>query len=176
MEVKRAHELLREHYKNKLSHFMLEANVYFKNKIKLERNLHELTIAKANRRISRMMLDLTLARKENEKLKNIFLDGREKLTKADQREERGEPTAKPETPTTTKDDKKAKKKKKNKMKTSKLATWSRIILPRNVRNGRSDISRKRVNDKKNLSTLSFHTFPNKKTLLFSTKSASIVSL
>jgi len=109
MEVKRAHELLREHYKNKLSHFMLEANVYFKNKIKLERNLHELTIAKANRRISRMMLDLTLARKENEKLKNIFLDGREKLTKADQREERGEPTAKPETPTTTKDDKKAKK-------------------------------------------------------------------
>ena len=69
MEVKRAHELLREHYKNKLSHFMLEANVYFKNKIKLERNLHELTIAKANRRISQMMLDLTLARKENEKLK-----------------------------------------------------------------------------------------------------------
>ena len=62
MEVKRAHELP-EHYKNKL-HFMLEANVYFKNKIKLERNLHELMIAKANRRISQMMLDLTLARKE----------------------------------------------------------------------------------------------------------------
>ena len=93
MEVKRAHELLREHYKNKLSHFMLEANVYFKNKIELERNLHELTIAKANRRISPMMLDLTLARKENEKLKNIFLDGREKLTRD------GE----------TKDDKKARK-------------------------------------------------------------------
>jgi hypothetical protein len=89
MEVKRAHELLREHYKNKLSHFMLEANVYFKNKIKLERNLHELTIAKANRRISQMMLDLTLARKENEKLKNIFSDGREKLTPRDG-EERGE--------------------------------------------------------------------------------------
>ena len=102
MEVKRAHELLREHYKNKLSHFMLEANVYFKNKIKLERNLHELTIAKANRRISQMMLDLTLARKENEKLKNIFSDGREKLTPRDG-EERGEPPAKPETPTTTKD-------------------------------------------------------------------------
>ena len=115
MEVKRAHELLREHYKNKLSHFMLEANVYFKNKIKLERNLHELTIAKANRRISQMMLDLTLARKENEKLKNIFSDGREKLTPRDG-EERGEPPAKPETPTTTKDgnddrgDKKARKK------------------------------------------------------------------
>jgi hypothetical protein len=89
MEVKRAHELLREHYKNKLSHFMLEANVYFKNKIKLERNLHELTIAKANRRISQMILDLTLARKENEKLKNIFSDGREKLTPRDG-EERGE--------------------------------------------------------------------------------------
>ena len=109
MEVKRAHELLREHYKNKLSHFMLEANVYFKNKIKLERNLHELMIAKANRRISQMMLDLTLARKENEKLKNIFSDGRDG-------EERGEPPAKPETPTTTKDgnddrgDKKARKK------------------------------------------------------------------
>ena len=71
MEVKRAHELLREHYKNKLSHFMLEANVYFKNKIKLERNLHELTIAKANRRISQMILDLTLARKENEKLQFV---------------------------------------------------------------------------------------------------------
>ena len=115
MEVKRAHELLREHYKNKLSHFMLEANLYFKNKIKLERNLHELTIAKANRRISQMMLDLTLARKENEKLKNIFSDGREKLTPRDG-EERGEPPAKPETPTTTKDgnddrgDKKARKK------------------------------------------------------------------
>ena len=108
MEVKRAHELLREHYKNKLSHFMLEANLYFKNKIKLERNLHELTIAKANRRIAQMMLDLTLARKENEKLKNIFSDGREKLTPRDG-EERGEPPAKPETPTTTKDDKKAKK-------------------------------------------------------------------
>ena len=115
MEVKRAHELLREHYKNKLSHFMLEANLYFKNKIELERNLHELTIAKANRRISQMMLDLTLARKENEKLKNIFSDGREKLTPRDG-EERGEPPAKPETPTTTKDgnddrgDKKARKK------------------------------------------------------------------
>ena len=115
MEVKRAHELLREHYKNKLSHFMLEANLYFKNKIKLERNLHELTIAKANRRISQMILDLTLARKENEKLKNIFSDGREKLTPRDG-EERGEPPAKPETPTTTKDgnddrgDKKARKK------------------------------------------------------------------
>ena len=94
---------------------MLEANLYFKNKIKLERNLHELTIAKANRRISQMMLDLTLARKENEKLKNIFSDGREKLTPRDG-EERGEPPAKPETPTTTKDgnddrgDKKARKK------------------------------------------------------------------
>jgi hypothetical protein len=62
-----------------------------------------------------MMLDLTLARKENEKLKNIFSDGREKLTPRDG-EERGEPPAKPETPTTTKDgnddrgDKKARKK------------------------------------------------------------------
>ena len=91
MEVKRAHELLREHYKNKLSHFMLEANLYFKNKIKLERNLHELTIAKANRRISQMMLDLTLARKENEKLKNIFSDGREKLTPVTEKKEENHP-------------------------------------------------------------------------------------
>ena len=41
--------------------------------------------------------------------------------------------------------KKLKEKKKNKMKTSKLATWSRIILPRNVRNGRFDISLQKGN-------------------------------
>jgi hypothetical protein len=65
------------------------------------------------------------------------------------------------TETTTGAIKKQEKKKKNKMKTSKLVTWSRIILPRNVRNGRSDISRKMLIDhKKNLSTLSFHTFPH----------------
>jgi len=73
----------------------------------------------------------------------------------------------PKTETTTGAIKKQEKKKKNKMKTSKLATWSRIILPRNVRNGRSDISLQKVNRKKNLSTLSFHTFPNKKTFFFS---------